>query len=141
MALNPADIIGAICPDLATSPRLETFLAMAVELTAREYFGRQYDYAVAYRACHLFAQSGGSGRSDVTETLERVGGGASVASLSEGGMSVSFAQGAASSGGTADLSSTRYGKMLLALIKARPTMGVNTAGLSCKGLPPAAGLR
>jgi hypothetical protein len=50
-----------------------------------------------------------------------------VASMSEGGLSVSFATGAAVSG--SGLETTKYGKLLLDLIKSRPSMGVNTAGL------------
>jgi hypothetical protein len=42
-------------------------------------------------------------------------------------LSVSFAPGAASDSGSLD--TTKYGKLLLGLIKSRPAMGVNTAGL------------
>jgi hypothetical protein len=114
-------IIKTICPDLADSPSLDSFLDMAIELTDRSFFGKLYPYAVAYRACHLFTITGGEGNSN-----SAIGTG-QIASMSEGGLSVSFATSAASDSGGLD--TTKYGKLLLGLIKSRPTMGVNTAGL------------
>jgi hypothetical protein len=120
---GPRQIIAAVCPELAASPSLDVFLGMAVELTDRGYFGKMYAYAVAYRACHLFMVSGGGGSGNPAFGMGQ------VASMSEGGLSVSFATGASSGGGALD--TTKYGKLLLGLIKSRPAMGVNTAGLHC----------
>jgi hypothetical protein len=50
-----------------------------------------------------------------------------VASMSEGGISISFATNA--SNDTSGLNTTKYGLQLLALIKSCPTMGINRAGL------------
>jgi hypothetical protein len=80
----------------------------------------------------LFTVSGGG--NDTEKTVMNMGGGAPVASMSEGGLSVNFATGAALDSGGLD--TTKYGKLLLGLIKSRPTMGVNMAGLHC---PPHGG--
>jgi hypothetical protein len=119
MASDPRQIITTICPELAASPSLDAFLGMAVELTDRRFFGKLYPFAAAYRACHLFTISGGGGNPAF--------GIGQITGMSEGGLSVSLAAGAASDSGGLD--TTKYGKLLLGLIKSRPTMGVNTAGL------------
>jgi hypothetical protein len=115
---DPRQIIERVCPKLAASPSLNDFLGMAVELTDRGYFGKMHSYAVAYRACHLFTIIGGGG-------IPAIGTG-QITGMSEGGLSVSFAAGASSDSGGLD--TTKYGKLLLGLIKSRPRMGVNTAG-------------
>lgn len=98
---------------------MDDFLGMAVELTNRGFFGKLASFAIAYRACHLFTITGG-GSNPAFGTGQ-------ITSMSEGGLSVSFASG--SSADDSGLDTTKYGKLLLGLIKARPTMGVNTAGL------------
>jgi hypothetical protein len=107
------------------------FLEMAAEQIDRGFFGKQYPYAVAYKACHLFS---GIGKSETAQAIEEAGNGQQIASMSEGGLSVTFAQ---NSGGTAtgsnDMGSTKYGRMFLDLLKTRPTMGVNTAGRASRG--------
>lgn len=130
MASDPRQIVTAICPELADSPSLDVFLGMAAELTDRGFFGKLAPYAIAYRACHLFTITGGGGSSNHALGMGQ------VASMSEGGVSVSFATGVATSG--SGLETSKYGKLLLGLIKSRPTMGVNTAGLHC---PPCGGYR
>jgi hypothetical protein len=128
MASDPRQIIAKMCPELASSPSLDDFLGMAAELTDRGFFGKIYPYAVAYRACHLFTIAGGDGSGSAALGMGQ------VASMSEGGLSVSFATSAASDSGGLD--TTKYGKLLLGLIKSRPAMGVNMAGLHC---PPHGG--
>jgi hypothetical protein len=91
---------------------------MAVELTDRGFFGKLYPFAVAYRACHHFTITGGGNPA--------LGMG-QITGMSEGGLSVTLAASAISDSGGLD--TTKYGKLLLGLIKSRPTMGVNTAGL------------
>ena len=130
MASDPRQIITAICPELAASPSLDDFMSMAVELTDRGFFGKLAPYAIAYRACHLFTITGGGGSSNPALGMGQ------IASMSEGSLSVSFATGAATDG--SGLDTTKYGKLLLGLIKSRPTMGVNMAGLHCS---PRGGLR
>jgi hypothetical protein len=126
VALSPEKIIETICPELSGSPSLSVFLAMAVEVTDRGFFGSLYNQAVAYRAAHLFAVMGG-GSSAAVSTIKELGGGAPIASMSEGGLAVSFAQASSGTDGAA-LGSTRYGRMLLGIISSRPRMGVNHAG-------------
>jgi hypothetical protein len=126
MASDPRRIIKTLCPELASSPSLDDFLGMAVELTDRFFFGKMVPYAIAYRACHLFTITGGEGSSNPASGVSQ------IASMSEGGLSMSFASSAASDS-NGGLDTTKYGKMLLGLIKSRPTMGVNMAGLH--GLP------
>jgi len=124
MVLSPEKIIETICPALAGSPSLQVYLGMAVQVTDRGFFGVSYNQAVALGAAHLFTlfdeESGTGG------TLAELGGGAPVSSVSEGAVSVSFAQ--TSSTSDSDLATTKYGKMLLRLKKARPRMGVNAGG-------------
>jgi len=124
MATDSREIIKNICPELFNSPALDDFIQMAIDLTAKDFFGKLYPYAVAYRACHLFTITGGgnSGNSAL--------GVGQIASMSEGGLSVTFAQNQSSSvNDGSGLDTTKYGKLLLGIIKSRPTMGVNTAGL------------
>jgi hypothetical protein len=124
MASDPRQIIAAICPELATSPLLDVFLGEAADLIDRRCFGKLYPTLIGWAACHLFtiSGSGGSGSSVI--------GMGQIASMSEGGLSVAFATGASGGGassGAAFWETTRYGKMVLYLIKLRPTMGVNQA--------------
>lgn len=121
--MEAREIIGAICPALAKSGSLSSFIRMAEENTSRTFFGKQYAYAVAYRACHLYTVTEGAGGNAALGLGQ-------IASMSEGGLSVSFATGSSESGADEWLGSTKYGKMLLALIRSRPKMGVNTAGLA-----------
>jgi hypothetical protein len=122
MALNPRQIIETVCPGLFASPSLDMFIDMAVELTDRGFFGKLTNYAIAYRACHLFTLTGGE--SSGNPAL----GTGQISSISEGGLSMSF-QTSQPDAGNHGLDTTKYGTMLLGLIKSRPTMGVNTAGL------------
>ena len=117
MVLSPEKIIETICPALSGSPSLQLYLGMAAQVTNRGFFGAVYEQALAYRAAHLFTMM----------DSDSEGGGAPVASMSEGGLSMSFAQAESGTDGAA-LGSTKYGRMLLGLIKGRPTMGVNQSG-------------
>lgn len=121
--MTAREIIGAICPALAQNDALSVFVKMAEENTDRKFFGKQYAYAVAYRACHLFTITAGSGGNSAMGLGQ-------VASITEGGLSISFATGSSASDADGGLETSKYGKMLLGLIKSRPRMGVNTAGLA-----------
>jgi hypothetical protein len=127
MLLSPEEIIEAICPELAGSPSLQVYLGMAAESVDRGFFGSLYNHAVAYKAAHLFTLMNNGTSGDMTGELARLGGGAPIASVSEGGLSVSFAHGSGGTDATA-LGSTRYGKLFLEVLKSRPKMGVNQAG-------------
>lgn len=111
-------IIQTICKPLADSPSLSNYIQMAQESLSSGFFGTQYNYAIAYKACHLFSMMDDS---NSLNKIKEIGAG-SIQSYSEGGMSISF--GSASS--DKELNSTKYGRMLLGLMKSRPTMNVNT---------------
>lgn len=123
MTLEPRQIIKNICPELHDNPALDDFIQMAVELTDRSFFGKLTAYAIAYRACHLFTISGIGGSNAAL-------GMGQIASMSEGSLSVTFAN--TQSNSSSGLDTTKYGKLLLGIIKSRPTLGVNTAGLSTR---------
>jgi len=126
MSTSPAQIISVICPELSGSPSLQVYLGMAADVTSRDFFGDVYNQAIAYRAAHLFTvfEGGSSGSAD---TIQQLGGGAPISSVSEGGISVSFAQNQ-NTASESDLGNTKYGKMLIALKKGRSKMGVNQSG-------------
>jgi hypothetical protein len=67
MALSPKRIIAAVCPELSGNPSLPVFLEMSSGLTDQSFLGKMRPYAIAYRACHLFMVSGGSGGGGVGE--------------------------------------------------------------------------
>jgi hypothetical protein len=130
--MTPREIIAVICPELYSAPSLEAYLSMASDMTDRGFFGGRYSQAAALRAAHLFTAFSLSNSSGGTvDALRELGGGAPVASVGEGKLSVSFAQSGAGNGaGSANLGSTKYGRELLGLIKSRPRTGVNSAGLA-----------
>lgn len=116
------EIIGTICPALAESKVASKYIRLAEENTDRKYFGKQYAYAVAYRACHLYSIT------DVSSGGATAGLG-QISSMHEGGISVSFAASGSNAAASGGLESSKYGIMLLGLINSRPHLGVNTAGL------------
>ena len=113
--MTAVQIIQTICPKLADSPSLSQFVQIAEESLDSRFFGKLFQQAVAYKACHLFELTGDK------ESVHNFGGSGAVTSYSEGGISVAFASGSDNN----ELNSTKYGKMLLALIKSRPKMNVN----------------
>jgi hypothetical protein len=127
MQNSPEQIIEAICPELSGSPSLQVYLGMAVERTDRGFFGKLYNQALAYRAAHIFTVMATSGDAGVLGKIRDLGGGAPVASMSEGGLSISLAQSASGLEGEA-LGSTKYGRLLLGRLKTRPRGGVNQLG-------------
>jgi hypothetical protein len=103
---------------------------MAVEIISQGFYGKMYNMALAYQACHYFTimgdSQGGGGSGDADAGIFP------VASKSEGGLSVTYAV-PSQTNTSSDLENTKYGKMLMALIKGRPKMGVNTAGTRLLG--------
>ncbi|WP_405291992.1 DUF4054 domain-containing protein [Methanobrevibacter sp.] len=114
--MTAEQIIQTICPKLSGSPSLSQFIQIAKESLSSRFFGSLYEQAVAYKACHLFTITD---TSDIGEILSA--GGGSVNHLQEGGITVGFNN----SNSESELSSTKYGRMLLDLMKTRPTMDVN----------------
>jgi hypothetical protein len=97
MASDPRQIITAICPDLAASPSLDVFLGMAVELTDRGFSGS---------CCPLPSRIGLAIFSWFLAAVRVVTPLSGWAKLPAGGLSVSFATGAATSG--SGLETTKY---------------------------------
>ena len=128
MGLSPEKIIETICPELAGSPSLQVYLGMAAEVISRGFFGNVYNQALAYQACHLFTlfdTEADDGASSSIEAFKELSGGAPVTNIKEGGLSISFGQGGSASGLEVDaLGSTKFGRLLLALRRSRPTMNV-----------------
>ena len=120
--MTAIQIIQTICPDLADSPSLSQYVQIARESLSRSFFGKLYEQAIAYKACHLFILTKPSELNEITAV-----GGGSINHLQEGGITIGFNN----SNSDKELSSTKYGRMLLDLMKSRPTMDVNR---NCK--PP-----
>lgn len=113
--MTAEQIIQTICTDLADSPSLSQYIQIATESLSSRFFGKLYNQAVAYKACHLYTLTKQSALNDALSV-----GGGSVNHLQEGGITIGF-----NNAGTKDLESTKYGRMLLELMKSRPTMDVN----------------
>ena len=113
--MTAVQIIQTICPDLADSPSLSQFVQMANESLNSRFYGKLFNQAVAYKACHLYTITVGD-----KNGLHSIGGGA-LAGYREGGIDITFAQSKTDS----ELATTKYGKMLLDLMKQCPRMDVN----------------
>ena len=120
--MTAEQIIQTICKELADSPSLSQYLQIARESLSSRFFDKMYEQAVAYKACHLFTLTKPSELNKMTDA-----GGGSVNHLQEGGITIGFNN----SNSDNELSSSKYGRMLLDLMKSRPTMDVNR---NCK--PP-----
>lgn len=114
--MTAEQIIQTICKELADSPSLPQYLQIATESLSSRFFGKLYNQAVAYKACHLFTLTKPSELNQMTDA-----GGGSVNRLKEGGIELGFN----STNSEKELTSTKYGRMLLDLMKSRPTMDVN----------------
>ena len=114
--MTAEQIIQTICPELADSPSLSNYVQMAKESLSSSFFGKLYNQAVAYKACHLFTVTKKSALNEMINS-----GGGSVNHLQEGGISIGFSTSMSNS----ELNSSKFGRMLLDLIKSRPAMDVN----------------
>lgn len=114
--MSVIEIIQTICPELADSPSLSQYVQVATESLNSRFYGKLFNQAVAYKACHLFTLN----KPSALDNVLSVGGGP-VTGISEGGISVNFA----SSDKESELSATKYGRQLLGLMKSRPKMDVN----------------
>ena len=113
--MTAEQIIQTICPELADSPSLSQYVQMATESLSSRFFGKLYNQAIAYKACPIFTLTNQSSLSKAMSI-----GGGSVNHLQEGGITIGF-----NNAGNKDLESTKFGRMLLELMKSRPTMDVN----------------
>ena len=114
--MSAIEIIQTICPQLADSPSLSQYVQVATESLNSRFFGKLFNQAVAYKACHLFTLNKASPLDDVLSV-----GGGPVTGISEGGISVNFADIKSDN----ELNATKYGRQLLGLMKSRPRMDVN----------------
>lgn len=114
--MTAEQIIQTICSELADSPSMSQYEQMARESLSSRFFGKLYEQAVAYKACHLYTVTKKSALNDAMNI-----GGGSVNHLSEGGISLGFT----SPHSDKELLSSRYGRMLYDLIRSMPTMQVN----------------
>jgi len=122
--MTAVQIIQTICSALADSPSLSSYVQMARESLDRCFFGKMYEYAVAYKACHLFTLfENNSDSSSVSNVVDKIGGG-QITGITEGGLSINFAQ-LSDDAQLNDLALTKYGKMLLALMRSGVKMNVN----------------
>ena len=118
--LSAEQIIKTICKELADSPSLSVYLQMAEESLDSRFFGKLYQQAIAYKACHLFTLYGEDSSSSGVLGI----GVNPISGVKEGGLSVNFG-GGGSANGDSSLATTKYGKMLLELIHSRPIADVN----------------
>lgn len=114
--MTAEQIIQTICKELTDSPSLSQYLQISRESLSSRFFGKMYEQAVAYKACHLFTLTKPSELNKMTDAS-----GGSINHLQEGGISIGFN----STNSDKELSSTKYGRMLLDLMKTRPAMDVN----------------
>lgn len=114
--MTAEQIIQTICPELSDSPSLSQFIQIARESLSRSFFGKLYEQAIAYKACHLFTVTKKSELNEITDVA-----GGSINHLQEGGITLGFN----TSNSDKELSSSKYGRMLLDLMKTKPTMDVN----------------
>lgn len=121
--MTVTEIITVLCADLAESSRLQNYIDLAEESINETVFGSMTNQAIALKACHLYQLF--DANSEMAK-MDSIGGGSgAVTSYSEGGISIGFASGDTES----ELSSTKYGRMLLALMKSIPKMNVNRLGV------------
>ena len=114
--MTAEQIIQTICPELSDSPSLSQYIQIARESLSSRFFGKMYEQAVAYKASHLFVSTKPSELNQMTEAS-----GGSINHYSEGGISIGFD----TSNSDKELSATKFGRMLLDLIRSRPAMDVN----------------
>lgn len=122
--MTPIQIIEVICNSLFHFEKVNTFIQMAEESLDRCFFGKMFNYAVAYKACHLYTVYGGDG--GIESTIANITNGA-VKTMSEGDLSLGFSVGESSKNN--ELNSTKYGRMLLDLMNSRIKADVNRAPL------------
>lgn len=101
-------LMAAYSSELASDSRADGWLTLAALWCSRAYFGKSYALALALYALHVGA---------LADSDSLVSG--SIASKTEGGLSVSFASVSTSSDVDPWLSLSRYGLMLWQLIRAR----------------------
>lgn len=110
MSISVKNIIKVQCPSLYNSADLDTYIILATQLTSLDFFGVNYNYAIALRACHMYSLN--------SNNFAAIGSGP-IKSAKEGDLSISFGSvSGLNSGG--DLQLTSYGIRLKGLIDSGP---------------------
>lgn len=121
--MTAVQIIQTICKPLADSPSISSYVQMAMESLDSCFFGKMYQHAIAYKACHLFTLCNSASSNTAIDAIKNLSTN-EITGITEGELSVSFAS-SSSGGGTDDLNLTKYGKILLTLMRSRVRMNVN----------------
>ena len=105
---------------LTEDETIEQWIEYVRPLVSKKQFGKLYNHALALRACHSMKMAGlGESATDGVGGLTTVGGGSggvSVASVSDGGTSLSFNSGAGNwVFADAELTLTTYGQQYIQL--------------------------
>lgn len=116
-----SDILSLIASRFDDDANRSQYLALAESRTSSTYYGPNRSEAVALRAAHMMLVNEGANAS----TGDNIG---PVASKSEGDLSISYGRVDTGAFFDPDLSSTSYGRQLLALRRASGT-GIRVSGL------------
>ena len=115
--MTAIEIIRLVGPEFSTTTdvTLQKWIEVVTPMVSKQRFGKFYEQAIAYLACHKLKMSGG-GSSDVipaiTDTVR-------ISSMSEGETSVSFGGSQQTNLGTdAEFALTVYGMQYLTLRRA-----------------------
>lgn len=99
-----SEIMETIAPQYNTDPKKASFILLAKDRTSADFFGTNYEMAVALRASHMMT---------LRDIAEAGGGGGEIASKREGDLAISYHK--SGSNDDDDLSSTSYGTQLQGL--------------------------
>jgi hypothetical protein len=106
--MTALQILDIIAVQFINDPNKETYIQLATLRTSQDYFGDNYQYAIALRSAHMLetnsnAQSG-------------IGGGGIITSEREGDLAVSYGSTGSIYNRYPDLATTSYGRQLVDLI-------------------------
>ena len=133
-----AQYIAAVAPALSRDGSQAVFIAMAQERTNKPFWGLKYNQAVALLAAHIWYRLGAGSSMVPGSGSSESGSVGTVVSKREGDLAISYGaiSSSSSSSADADLQTTRWGLMLLALRKGcRPFYGV-TGDIGSRVLGP-----
>lgn len=114
---TPSQVFDSVAPELAANAAKPTWIELATLRVSKKVFGDVYTFAVAYLAAHI-------GTLAVRQADAGAGGQTSIASRSEGSLSISYGDSSAIGEG-GDYKTTGYGRQFLALRRER-VMGART---------------
>ena len=105
--MSVSTLIAALAPAYASDTRIGTFTTVATQLTSRDYFGVNYELAIALRVCHMIARNPSTAPGDA----------GAVTGKREGEMSITYQVSRETQKRHGDLCSTPYGAQLADLIE------------------------